>query len=514
MRLHSHLAAMSRRLIVCTVLLLCVTHAPGGRTEATGAAAVSPLIVFAPEFAAQTSPSTSAEGNTALEAIRSDPAASHMRTGRSAPAAIAAALNARVLSVVVPASADGPEAVLTFTGVDVEHNTESLVSLYARDDATDSEVALVIQGVDLLGSIHRGNETWKVHPLGDGATAVYRYDTARLRRHPPNRGEFMRKNMRMQRQVPSRDAAGTAADTGDVIDVLVAYTPTAREGVGNIDAFIQFAIDNTHRAYSNSNIGFRLRLVHKHQVRYVQNSDMLQDLDFLSDPRDGHMDELPNLRNLYGADLVVLIVARPTNSVCGIGWLPDFARYPDRDFSNMGFSVVAQNCETVRYNTFAHELGHNQGAAHNPFYARAISPPTFPYRHGRCNAAEGWHTIMSYGLGEQGRCTPQIKYFSSPNIRYQGTPTGDAAVHDNRRVLLETARRVANFRQTVKHPPPLATTSQTLPWSPPRPTTVRASCASSITPTSSVRSASVPSTIRVGASALFPCRWRRRRPYI
>ena len=292
---------------VWAVLLLCVTHAFGGGAEATGAAAVSPLIVFAPEFAARANPSTSTEGNATLEAIRSDPAAFHVRTGRSATAAISAALDARMLSVVVPASADGPEAVLTFTGVDVEHDAENLVSLYARDEATDSEVALVIQGADVLGSIRRGDETWKVHPLGDGATAVY------------------------------------------------------------------------------------------------------------------------------------------------------------TDFGEMGFSVIGQNCETVTFYTFAHEFGHNQGADHNPWNTFPSPPPTFPYRHGRCNVAEGWNTIMSYGWGEQGLCNREIEYFSSPNIRYRGTPTGDAAVRDNRRVLLETARRVANFRQSTDVPPPPPTTSQTLP---------------------------------------------------
>ena len=375
------------------MLLLCVMHASSGSAEATGAAAVSPLIVFAPEFVARASPSTSTEGNATLEAIRSDPAASHMRTGRSAPAAIAATLDTRVLSVVVPASADGPEAVLTFTGVDVEHDAESLVSLYARDEATDSEVALVIQGADVLGSIRRGDETWKVHPLGDGATAVYRYDTSRLRRHPPNRGEFMRKNMRMQRRAPLRDAAEAAADTGDVIDVLVAYTPAARREAGNIDAFIQFAIDNAHRAYRNSNIGLRLRLAHKHQVRHFQVPDMGLDLTFLTEPDDGVMDEVHTLRDDYGADLVALLVGRETHGVCGIARLPDFARYPDK------------------------------------LHPRQPRRPS--------------------------------------------------------------------------------------PWSPQRPAAVgRASCASSTTPTAPVRSASAPSTIPVGASAPFPCSWRRRRSCI
>ena len=451
------------RLIVCVVLLLCLTHTSGGVAQATGAAAASPLIVFAPEFAARVSPSTSAEGNATLEAIRADPAVSHMRTGRSAPDAVAAALDARVLSVVVPASAEGPEALLAFTGVDVEHNAESLVSLHARDEATDSEVALVIQGADVLGSIRRGDETWKVHPLGDGATAVYRYDTSRLRRHPPNRAEFMRKNMRMQWRAPPRDDDGAAADTGDVIDVLVAYTPAARREAGNIDAFIQFAIDNTHRSYRNSNIGFRLRLVHKHQVRYFPTSDLGLDLDFLTESGDGFMDEVHTLRDDYGADLVALIVGHDTYGVCGMAWLPDFARFPDTDFSEMGFSVIGQNCEMVNFYTFAHELGHNQGADHNPFNAFGGPPPTFSYRHGTCNTVEGWNTIMSYGWGEQGSCNREIEYFSSPNIRYRGTPTGDAAVHDNRRVLLETARRMANFRPLTEVPPPPPTTSQTLP---------------------------------------------------
>ena len=447
--------------IVFATLLLCVTHASSVGAESTGTPAVSPLIVFAPEVAAQVGSSTRPdEGNATLEAIRSDSAVSHMRTGRSAPTAIAAALDARVLSVVVPASADGPEVVLTFTGVDVEHNAESLVSLYARDEASDSEVALVIQGADVLGSIRRGDETWKVHPLGDGATAVYRYDTSRLRRHPPNWGEFMRENMWMQKRAPPRDDAVAAADTGDVIDILVAYTKAARNEAGNIDAFIQFAIDNTHRSYRNSNIGIRLRLVHKHQVRYLQNPNMGLDLDFLTNPDDGVMDEVHTLRDHFGADLVALIVGRESEFICGVAWIPNFVMFPDIDHSEIGFSVIAQNCETGTSHTFAHELGHNQGAAHNP--SNAWNSP-FPYGHGRCNVAEGWNTIMSYGWAEWGDCDDEIKYFSSPNIRYQGLPTGDAAVRDNRRVLLETARRVANFRQSVKHPPPLPGNSQTLP---------------------------------------------------
>ena len=95
--------------------------------------------------------------------------------------------------------------------------------------------------------------------------------------------------------------------------------------MGNIDLFIQSALDNTHDSYEKSNIGFRLRLVHKAQVDYTRHpSDMGMDLDRLSEKRghefdpEGHMDEIHSLRDRYGADLVALFVARPADGTCGI----------------------------------------------------------------------------------------------------------------------------------------------------------------------------------------------------
>ena len=366
-------------------LLVAYPSLPGAR--AAGAADAPPLIAFARHEGSAARPPLSVDAAVTLEAVRSDPAASGIRIGHSVPAAIAAAIEKRALSVVIPstsgASGNAPDPVIAFTGVEVEHNDAGMVSFYAQDHATDSEVALVVQGQDVLGSIRHGDETYKVHPLGNGLTAVYRYDTSQLRRHPRSRGDFLLRNELMQRQAPQAPprgdagAQGSAADTGDVIDILVAYTPAARTAAGNIDAFIQFAIDNTHRIYRNSRIDLRLRLVHKHQVSYVQHSDMSVDLDRLSfdsndvidderpDP-DGDMDEVHGLRDRYGADLVALIVGLNTERACGIAWMPDFGRYTDYDFERLGFSVTAQNCETSTYHTFAHELGHNQGADHDP----------------------------------------------------------------------------------------------------------------------------------------------------
>ena len=479
-------------MIACALTAAPFALPPVAGAQQAGAAAGASIIEFVqerPKHAAGAGASLSrsvltTEQAAVLDTIRSDPAASGIRIGRSVPAALAAVPAARAFSIPVP---DGTGTALAFTGVDVAHNEQDfvekdfvgqdLVSLHAQDAATDSEVSLVVQGPDVLGSIRHGADVYKVHPLGEGLTAVYRYDTSMLRRHPPGWGAYQRRYAPKPRPAEDGDAPGAATDTGatdtgatdtgatdtgDVIDLMVAYTPAARREAGNIDAFIQFAIDNTHRIYRNSDIGFRLRLVHKHQVSYTQHENMGLDLDRLYSPDDGYMDEVHGLRDRYRADLVALIVGRSSIDVCGVAFLPDFGVLPDHDFSDQGFSVTAHNCETSTLHTFAHELGHNQGAAHDPDNScedgmppcSLPPPPTIQYRYGRCNTAEGWNTTMSYEWSTRGPCPREIEYFSSPALTFRGTPTGDAARRDNRRVLLETARRVANFRRSQPEPPP------------------------------------------------------------
>ena len=215
--------------MVSLATLLFAYH-PTLDAQPTDATDVPPLVVFAENESRANQPSLSAAAEFTLEAIHSDPAASDVRIGRSAPAAIAAALDARILSFALPFAPDAEEAVITFTGVDVKYNDEDMVSLYAQDETTDSEVALVIQGPDVLGSVRHGQDVYKAHPLGDGVIAVYHYDTSQLRRHPPNWGEIMQDSLLLQMHAPARDGAVTpgAADTGDVIDLMVVYTRNAR----------------------------------------------------------------------------------------------------------------------------------------------------------------------------------------------------------------------------------------------------------------------------------------------
>ena len=322
----------------------------------------------------------------------------------------------------------------------------------------------MVMGQDVVGTVTHDGDTYDLRPLGGGLTAVYRRDHSRF---PPGSecgvtGGHLDPVLRELDNAPKRGTgigddddpvppgagASTApADSGDVIDVLVAYTPTARTLAGNIDALIRLFFDDTNRYYANSLILPRVRLVHSYEVDYRQADDGTRtDLDRLRAHNDGYLDEIHAQRNQHGADLVALLVGR-WNTYCGIANL-----YYGRE--DAGFSVTAQECGAY---TFAHELGHNQGAHHDPGTNMEDESLVlgFPYGQGFCNRRGRWRTVMSYNY--QQSCRPRVPYFSNPKISYRGTPTGDEDARHNVRVINETAFHVANFRTKLppRHPIPL-----------------------------------------------------------
>ena len=448
----------STRAITCAFAAVLLAHHPAANAQAAGATAAAPPLIVFTEYQAAASPSLlSAGGAATLKAIRSDPAASEIQIGRSAPAAV---LRARALSFALPRAArvakPAADATIIFANVSVEHNEDGLVSLYARDEQADSELSLVIDGADVLGSIWQGRDLYRMSPLGGGMTAVYRYDASRLREHSRSwDAEELRNRSHDPAESHRRSRASEAlTDNGEVIDIMVAYTPKARREAGNIDALIQLAIDNTNRIWGNTDIRSRLRLVHKYETSYAEGTDMgviLRHFTYIGDDR---MEEVHELRDRYRADLVSLIIGDNPGS-CGRAWIASTAR--------RGFSVVPQDCEAGNY-SFAHEVGHNMGAEHDPDHSGLVS--AFPFGHGLCNTDSNWRTVMSYSSNPRGSCRRRVPYFSSPIVTYDATPTGDVRVRDNRRVLNLTAYWVANFRQsgaafhTIPFVPPASNAQQ------------------------------------------------------
>jgi hypothetical protein len=232
---------------------------------------------------------------------------------------------------------------------------------------------------------------------------------------------------------------GTLADSGAVIDVMIAYTKSARLAQGSIaamKALIALAVLETNVGYANSGVTTRLRLVHIEEYNYAETGDMGTDLTRLMNTSDSHFSTIHALRNIYGADMVGLIVDNG-GGYCGLA----SSIYAS---SSIAFQVTADECATGYY-SFGHEFGHLQGARHDLYADLSTSP--FVYGHGYVNNAGQWRTIMAYANFSCGLCT-RLQYWSNPNKTYSGNSMGDN-YSKNYSVLNLTDYTVANFRSQV-----------------------------------------------------------------
>lgn len=219
-----------------------------------------------------------------------------------------------------------------------------------------------------------------------------------------------------------------------IIDVLVAYTPSAASASGDIVALIQLAVSETNQSYQNSGMSLRLRLAGTVQVNYTESGSFDTDLTRFRVTTDGYMDEIHSLRNTYGADVCVLILNN--SQYCGLA-----SRIEPVNDASTAFCAVHYDCATGYY-SFGHEIGHLQGARHD----RCVDASTTPYSycHGYVYSSANWRTVMAYATC-CASCT-RIQYWSNPRITHNGVAMGTTQYEDNARVLDETAGTVAAFR--------------------------------------------------------------------
>lgn len=383
----------------------------------TGAPAESPpeLIAYLPaERLATAAPQT-----PALRALLSDPRVSNLALAEIAAERVAGG----ALALTLP---DGAATRLSFEGIDRTTAADGARTLSASNLTLGSTLALVLHGDEVAGTVQTPLGLYRIQSVGGGLTAVYRYDTRTLVDHPPGAPALP------ERPAPlAPEAAPTPPETGadgrTELDVIVAYTTAAAREVDGIGALIRLAVLETNQIYATSGIPARLRLVHAYETPYEGPHDMRVDLERFTDGRDGHTDEIHGLRDAHAADLAVLIVGKDKNA-CGYGWL-----HASEAFA---FSVVAHVCATGYY-SFAHEIGHNLGAHHNP---EVSTNAVHPHGHGLC--ASGWRTVMAYYAED---CPPRHPVFSS-SAPVDGVTVGDASRRDNARVHRETTARASRFR--------------------------------------------------------------------
>ncbi len=258
---------------------------------------------------------------------------------------------------------------------------------------------------------------------------------------------------------PAPTSTTLPAEDNSTVDLLVVYSTASRVryGQAGIEAKILQAVADANSGMINSLVPVDFTLVHTAEVDYAETGSMSAALMALQRTSDGIVDEVHALRDLYGADVVVMI--NEDTSAAGISYLMS---YPSPTFASNAFAVVYSGA--LAGLSLTHELGHIFGVHHNR--EDATSSPAYPYGYGWRQCTAGlplFRTIMSYSCGT----APRVNYFSNPDLSYGGIPMGvdpdvdPANGAHNARAISQTAAIVAAFRATAPVPPPAAPTGLT-----------------------------------------------------
>ena len=279
----------------------------------------------------------------------------------------------------------------------------------------------------------------------------------------------------MQSIGASTSAATTAS--GTTVDVVIGYTNGFVAGLGGdsqAQTRLNFLVDVTNEAYVNSQVNANVRLVKTVLVNYpdaTSNGTALEELTGFKAPStrttpNAAFGALRAARDQYGADLVSLVrkFNDPENDGCGIAWLIGGGRRAIAQGDEyFGYSVVSDGRDTgtdgktyfCRDETFAHELGHNMGSAHdrdtadgddNALQNNEYGAYNYSFGYKTTAAAGNFYTVMAYGDSGQTR----YRVFSNPRLNTCGSyACGIANQADNAQSLNQTIPVVATFRASI-----------------------------------------------------------------
>lgn len=372
------------------------------------------------------------------------------------------------------------EVTTTFQVQRVSQFTGDTRSVIARSGEDGRLLSFTIQGDRILGNVHLHDRGELYHMAWDpdrqsNYLAAINYGELDILTCPADR------TMEVGEQAPGgiegqdQEEPETGADSHTTIDLMVVYTDDAEDYIrndrnSNPSLYISEMVNRSQMAMDESNVLIELNLVHTENTPYDEDSDNVDEngdgefqsdedntsetLRRLTEPNDGHMDNVHQLRDVHQADMVTLFAH--VEDVGGIAWiLQSHSGSPAYAFS---VNRVQQLYFTY---TMAHELGHNMGNHHS----RNQSSSPAPSEGGLNEYSTGWRWTGSDGIGYVSVMTynegdEETPHFSNPNISHQGQPTGSYsgqyAPADNVRSMNEIRGVIADYRQANPSGPPSA----------------------------------------------------------
>lgn len=371
------------------------------------------------------------------------------------------------------------------------------------DHTIHNRVLLTQTNGFVFGRIQTEDGLWMIVPEAGGHRIMQMPEGGEPLQNPndvliPNYDLVVQEGRERVAEIEEGTADAVPVGSNGIIDIAVFYSQgfSARWGLAT-GGRVQYLMAVLDQALIDSDTGLRARLVHLDSVTLDNDAaNQSETLNNLSGDPNGDTPVTQDLSALraagvtYGADLVAILQRSLTGqSSCGLAWgigQPSTNGVINANSARFGYSVSADwiadtdnpagqysFCSDV---TFAHEIGHNLGFAHNVEDAGGTpGGGVRTYAHGhRVDCTFG--TIMSYQSGAGITCPQgapngpggeaEALYFSNPDInlcpngaacgiaapgqeqvafaQIDGPSTSDPA--DNARAAREVSLNVVSFR--------------------------------------------------------------------
>ena len=213
--------------------------------------------------------------------------------------------------------------------------------------------------------------------------------------------------------------------------VKVYYTAEVKKKVKNLPTMVDSVIGKTNQGYINSKIPIRVKLHCLEQTK-TSEAEGMNTLDAF------RLSKGDTVKLRGSADAAALLIMTHPKGYCGVGYMPDRMK-PDQianwDFPDAMLSLSVASCATSTP-VFGHEISHNFGNDHDK-YDNANN--VFPWGLGYHIPGLDVRTLMAYIRPDKfgGGYLKDINFYSNPDVKFKGVPTGKKGVANAARVIRE-----------------------------------------------------------------------------